>query len=125
MKISICLLALFCNFITLKLHSNIRNWVMSHNQPSYMRSNLTLRFFLILSLTIGVIATCGLTKLSWYWNIPIYLVGLLLVTLVSDMVTEQNTKFHMFFILDNKPWAIYIWSLTIVSFILAVCGYNL
>ena len=125
MKILICLIALLCNFITLKLHSNVKRWVLTYDQPSYMRSNSSLRFFLILSLVIGIIATCGLTGLTWYWNIPIYLVGLFAIALMSDMIMDRNTEFHMLFILENRPWAFYIWSLTILSFILAIYGYIL
>lgn len=124
MKILICLLALLCNLMSLKLHSNIKSWV-AYGVPSYMKSNFSLRFFFILSFAIGLVATCGLTGLSWYWNVPIYLVGALLVGLLSDMITEQNTRFHMFFILKNRPWATYVWGLTILSLILALYGYNL
>ena len=125
MKILICLIALLCNFISFKLHSNVKRWVLTCDQPSYMRSNFSLRFFLILSLIIGVISTCGLTGLIWYWNIPIYLVGLFAIALMSDMIMDRNTEFHMLFISENRPWAFYIWSLTILSFILAIYGYNL
>lgn len=125
MKILICLIALLCNFISFKLHSNVKRWVLTCDQPSYMRSNFSLRFFLILSLIIGVISTCGLTGLTWYWNIPIYLVGLFAIALMSDMIMDRNTEFHMLFISENRPWAFYIWSLTILSFILAIYGYNL
>lgn len=125
MKILICLIALLCNFISFKLHSNVKRWVLTCDQPSYMRSNFSLIFFLILSLIIGVISTCGLTGLTWYWNIPIYLVGLFAIALMSDMIMDRNTEFHMLFISENRPWAFYIWSLTILSFILAIYGYNL
>lgn len=64
---------------------------------SIHEKQLFLTFFLFLSLGIGIIATCGLTKLSWYWNIPIYLVGMLILALISDVITEANTRFHMFF----------------------------
>ena len=123
MKILVCLSALLCNLVSLKLHTNVKRWV-SFGLPVYMRSNFSLRFFLFLSLGIGIIATCGLTKLSWYWNIPIYLVGMLILALISDVITEANTRFHMFF-LGNKPWGVYIWGLTILSFVLANYGYNL
>lgn len=125
MKILICLIALLCNLISFKLHSNVKRWVLTCNQPSYMRSNSSLRFFLVLSSIIGIIATCGLTELAWYWNIPIYLVGLFVITLISDIITDANTKFHMLFLLESKPWAIYIWCLTILSLVLAIYGYNL
>ena len=124
MKIAICVIALLCNIISLKLHSNIKKWV-SHNLPFYMRTNFSLRFFILLSLMIGVVATCGLTTLSWYWNIPIYLVGLFIISLISDIITDQNTKFHLFFIMGNKPWSVYIWTLTMLSSILAIYGYFL
>lgn len=123
MKILICLLALLCNLISLKLHSNVKSWV-AYGQPTYMRSNSFLRFFIVLSLIIGITATCGLTELSWYWNIPIYLSGMLVLALISDIITEANTNFA-FFMSENRPWGIYIWSLTILSFVLAVYGYNL
>lgn len=125
MKILICLIALLCNFIALKLHSNVKRWVLSCDQPSYMRSNSSLRFFLVLSLIIGIIATCGLTELAWYWNVPIYLVALFAIALMSDVIMDGNTKFHMLFVLENRPWAFYIWSLSILSFIFAIYGYNL
>lgn len=96
MKILICLLALLCNLMSLKLHSNIKSWV-AYGLPSYMRSNFSLRFFFVLSFIIGVVTTCGLTGFSWYWNIPLYLGGALFIGLVSDIITEQNTRFHMFF----------------------------
>lgn len=124
MKILICLLALLCNLMSLKLHSNIKSWV-AYGLPSYMRSNFSLRFFFVLSFIIGVVATCGLTGFSWYWNIPLYLGGALFIGLVSDIITEQNTRFHMFFVLKNRPWSIYIWTLTLLSLILAFYGYNL
>jgi hypothetical protein len=41
------------------------------------------------------------------------------------MITEVNTEFHMFFIYGNKSWSVYIWSLTILSLILAIYGCNL
>lgn len=124
MKILICLLALLCNLMSLKLHSNIKSWV-AYGLPSYMRSNFSLRFFFILSLIIGGVATCGLTGFSWYWNVPIYFVGTLFVALVSDMITEQCIRFHTFFVLRNRPWSIYVWTLTILSLILALYGYSL
>lgn len=64
---------------------------------SIHEKQLFLTFFLFLSLGIGIIATCGLTELSWYWNIPIYLVGMLILALISDVISEANTRFHMFF----------------------------
>lgn len=125
MKILICLIALLCNFTSFKLHSNVKRWVLTCDQPSYMRSNFSLRFFLILSLIIGVISTCGLTGLAWYWNIPIYLAGLFALALISDMITDANTKFHMLFVLESKPWGFYIGSLTVLSSLFAIYGYNL
>lgn len=123
MKILICLLALLCNFASLKLHANVKRCVCL-GLPAYMRSNFSLRLFLFLSLGIGIIATCGLTELSWYWNIPIYLVGMFVLVLISDVITETNTRFYMFF-LRNRPWGMYIGGLTILSFVLAIYGYNL
>ena len=117
MKILICLIALLCNFTSFKLHSNVKRWVLTCDQPSYMRSNFSLRFFLILSLIIGVISTCGLTGLAWYWNIAL--------ALISDMITDANTKFHMLFVLESKPWGFYIGSLTVLSSLFAIYGYNL
>lgn len=125
MRILICLIALFCNFISLKLHSNVKRWVPTYDQPSYMRNIFSLRFFLILSLIIGVFSTCGLTELAWYWNIPIYLVGLFVLALIGDVMTDANTQFHMLFILESRPWGFYIGSLTVLSFLLAIYGYNL
>ena len=93
MKILVCLSALLCNLVSLKLHTNVKRWV-SFGLPVYMRSNFSLRFFLFLSLGIGIIATCGLTELSWYWNIPIYLVGMLILALISDVISEANTRFQ-------------------------------
>ena len=101
MKILICLSALLCNLVSLKLHTNVKRWV-SFGLPVYMRSNFSLRFFLFLSLGIGM----------------------LILALISDVITEANTRFHMFF-LGNKPWGVYIWGLTILSFVLAIYGYNL
>ena len=124
MRILICLSALLCNLISLKLHTNVKRWV-SYNRPAYMRSNPSLMSFIVLSLGIGIIATCGLTTLSWYWNIPIYLAGMFVLALISDMITEGNTRFHMLFILGNRPWGVYIWGLMILSLILAIYGYSL
>lgn len=124
MKFLIYILALLCNLISLILHSNIKSWV-AFGQPSYMRNNFSLGLFFILSFIIGVVITCGLTGFSWYWNVLIYSVGALLICLASDMITEQNTKFHMYFMLENRPWSIYVWTLTVISFILALYGYNL
>lgn len=59
------------------------------------------------------------------WNIPIYLAGMFVLALISDMITEGNTRFHMLFILGNRPWGVYIWGLMILSLILAIYGYSL
>lgn len=120
MKLLICLSALLCNFASLKLHTNVKRWVC-FGQPAYMRSNFSLSLFLVFSLGIGIIATCGLTELSWYWNIPIYLVGMIVLALISDVITEANMRFSAFF-LRNRPWGIYIWGLTILSLVLAISG---
>ena len=47
MKILICLLALLCNFASLKLHANVKRCVC-FGLPAYMRSNFSLRLFLFL-----------------------------------------------------------------------------
>lgn len=44
MKILVCLSALLCNLVSLKLHTNVKRWV-SFGLPVYMRSNFSLRFF--------------------------------------------------------------------------------
>lgn len=125
MNILVCILSLFCNWISLKLHNSVKRWVLVYEQPQYMRSVLSLRLFMILSLISGVIATCGLTGLSWYWNIPIYLVLSFTVAFIVGWLTQYNAKLHMILVLEYRPWGIYIWSLTILSFILAIWGYNL
>jgi hypothetical protein len=124
MKILICSIALICNLIALNLHSNIKTWA-PHSNHLFIRTNFSLRFFIVLSLIIGVIATSDLTALTWYWNIPIYLIGLFIGTLVCDMITGNSTKFHMFLSVENRACSVCIWSLTVLSFILAIYGYNL
>ena len=113
------IISLLLCIIGFNIHSAVKTYAQM-NVPSYMKSKICMRLFIIILLSTLIIDGLNLINLDWYWALLITLVSLPIIYLIPLIIFERITRANFTYVTGGRGGR--VWILMIMALLLSIIG---